>query len=206
MSFFSLVRQILSIDISKMSEPPVLPPLRHKRKQADPRRTIGSIVTTKAVLVTSISKCARLYGRNAKTKRISGEVVSVVVDRSKQRARTLVEVDCNLRTSVRRKTLHISSIQATKTRMANNDEVSPLHGNIRATKFLTPETLAHQESWDQDEDIRREIHELFQTTPKRVSPDHPTAHKNAPETAPSASNRQQNARISPFSRDGTLDR
>ena len=133
------------------------------------------------------------------------EGVSVVVDRSKQGARTLVEVDWNLPTSVRRKTLHIASIQATTTSIANNSEVSTLRGNIASTEFPTPEKLAYQESWDQDENIRREIHELFETPPRRVPPEHPTAHKKAPETAPCASNRRQNAGISPFSRDGTLD-
>ena len=131
--------------------------------------------------------------------------MSVVVDRSKQRARTLVEVNWGLPTSVQRKTLHISSIQATATSTANNNEVSPLHRNVVATEFPTPETLARQESWDQDEDIRRKIQELFQTQTRRVPPDHPTAYNSAPETAPYASNPEQNAGIYPFSRNGTLE-
>ena len=131
--------------------------------------------------------------------------MSVVVVRLKQRARTLVEVDWNLPILVRRKTIHIASIQATTKSMANNNEASTFRGNIAGTEFPTPEKIPRQESLDQDEYNRCEIHELIQTLPRRVPPQHPPTHNYATETGPCASNCKQNALISPFLRDETLD-
>lgn len=47
---------------------------------SDPRRVVGAHVNTLATAVTHISKCRRLYGSSAKTKRINGIVQRVIVN------------------------------------------------------------------------------------------------------------------------------
>ena len=44
----------------------------------DPRRSVGSRVSTKAIRVTAEAECARRYGANSKTKEIFGTVVEVL--------------------------------------------------------------------------------------------------------------------------------
>ena len=52
-------------------------PTRLKMVGTDDRCLVGARVLAKATQVTHLAECSRRYGSNAKTKRVSGTVVSV---------------------------------------------------------------------------------------------------------------------------------
>ena len=78
---------------------------------SDVRRNPGSLVTAKAVHVTTPAECSWLFGAMAKTKMVIGKVVAVCTDTSKQRARTMIEADLYVADRVIRKQLNLCSVK-----------------------------------------------------------------------------------------------
>ena len=64
----------------------------------DPRRTVGSTITAKAIHVTNGAECSRRYGSNRETKRVHGIIVEIInkVNKESGRKSCMVVADYNL--------------------------------------------------------------------------------------------------------------
>ena len=116
---------------------------------SDPRRVVGANVNTLASAVTNYAECRRLYGSNARTKRINGIVRRVNVTRPLSgRCSTTLEVIWSLtvnRTKIttlklnRIKPVTVESAQIAQ--MSQNETVSESQEHIqRVNNTIVPNT------------------------------------------------------------------
>lgn len=98
-------------------------------RSSDPRRVVGALVNTLATAVTHMSKCKRLYGSAARTKRVNGIVKKVIVNQPPTgRASWHLEVLWTL-----------TPIE-TKLLVSNTNRIK--HGHINDTVELSQDTFA----------------------------------------------------------------
>ena len=77
----------------------------------DSRRDVGSNVTTRARLVTSLPECRRLFGAAHKTKEVTGVVVSVESKPTKKRSVTYIIADWALPSGTKRASVNLASVK-----------------------------------------------------------------------------------------------
>jgi len=79
---------------------------------SDPRRVVGNRVWAKACHVTNYAECARRYGSNSKLKYVSGIVIEVRLERSKNnRVRTMVVGEYDFGDEVKTACMNLRSVK-----------------------------------------------------------------------------------------------
>ena len=110
---------------------------------SDPRRVPGSLVTAKAIHVTSESECNRLYGINKKTKWVVGIVLDVLVKRNIATARTTTTIVAEYELIAGRKKVTELNLCSVKAYVPQETAVLPEHfvavdNNTEDDDFVLP--------------------------------------------------------------------